>query len=68
MDIRIDASSAEISGSYDKTVRIIANDVEKSDILDHFNISDIVEHWGIADILDHIGESEAREHFGLEEE
>ena len=66
MNIELNCENAKLTpGSY-RYVTVELEGVEKSDILDNFNIEDILKHFSSEDILDEIGLDNVKEHFDLD--
>lgn len=66
MNIQLDCENVQVTpGSY-KYITVELEGVEKSDILDNFNIEDILKHFDVSDILDEIGLDNVKSHFDLD--
>lgn len=68
IDISLQCSNLNVEAVNFYNISVTLTDVEKSDILDNFNLEDIIEHFNKDEILDHIGEDEVKEYFGFDNE
>jgi hypothetical protein len=67
LDIQVKAKTVLVEPQNYKTVDVLITQVEKRDILDHFDLDDIVYHFEEQSILDHIGKDRVMEYFDLKE-
>lgn len=67
MNLSLDCQDVKISPS-NKQVYVELEDVDKSDVLNHFDIAEVVYHFGETDILDYIDIETVKKYYGLVEE
>lgn len=67
MDMTLNCDNAEIRPNGHRQVEAVLTDVDKGEVLDHFDIDDITNHFDSDDLLEQIGKEAAMSYFGLVE-
>lgn len=67
MDIRITCKEARQTANNYKLITLDIEQVEASEILDHFSLHQVLEYFGAEQFLDEIGIEEAKSYFDLKE-
>ena len=66
MDLNLNGSSITVDANNGRSIDIQIEDVDASDVLDHFRLEDVINHFGEGKILDIIGEDAVIKYFGIE--
>lgn len=67
VDLKLDCDEVQVTNGGSRTVTISLENVQKSDVLDNFDLDDITWHFGEDKILDHIGLDAVKKYFNLTE-
>lgn len=59
MELYVTAEDINISLTNNRRNRVALTEVDKYEVLSHFEVSEVVEHFGVEKLLDHIGPDEA---------
>jgi hypothetical protein len=66
MNLNLDCEDVRITPSH-KQVYVQLEGVDKSDVMDHFDIVEFLHHFSINDVLDYIGVDDVKKYFNLKE-
>ena len=67
IDLNLDCDEVQVTNGGSRTVTVSLEKVQKSDVLDNFDLDDITWHFDEDKILDHIGLDAVKKYFDLTE-